>query len=104
MPGRLLIANKPIEPSQALQYPTIVWELRIFLELCNIYRLFVATFTKLPSPLNKNLIKEEPSQFVFRKVKLNLANMLEKKLIVLTVLVLPRENGHGTIHTGACDT
>lgn len=46
-----------------LKQPTNVTDLRSVLELCNVFRRFVANFSRISAALNRNLRKVKPTKF-----------------------------------------
>lgn len=92
-PDKAHVATKTKESIKALHYPTTAPELRSFFGLCNVYQLFVSTFAKLASLLNKTLKKGEPLKLGFEKEEKKEVDILEEKLNTPPLLTLSRASG-----------
>ncbi len=60
-PGRLEVALKRKDALEGFRFPTTQTQVRSFLGICNVYRLFVKDFAKIAGPLNDLLKKGIPA-------------------------------------------
>jgi Reverse transcriptase (RNA-dependent DNA polymerase) len=61
-PGQRSVAEKNTAALKDMTHPTTQTELRLFLGICNVYRLFVKCFAKIAVPLNIILRNGETPQ------------------------------------------
>jgi Reverse transcriptase (RNA-dependent DNA polymerase) len=90
-PGKLEVFSKTMDVLKTAKAPTTQTELRSFLGICNVYRLFVPSFAEVASPLNALLRKgERPELGILTDEQLTAFNTLREKLIYPPVLTLPK--------------
>lgn len=87
----------PKSTAQGSQLEIIAWTIRWILAAC-------PEFACIDAPLNKNLKNGEPRRFEsLDQEKHDLLPTLQDELASSPVLALPRNIGHLTLDTGACD-
>ena len=94
-PGRIHVLEKNIRAMRGLRYPETQTQMKSLLGMCDVYRRFVADFTKIAKPLtalkstklSKRLLppREEESK-AFEE--------LRGRLLAAPILALPRRDGH----------
>jgi RNase H-like domain found in reverse transcriptase len=65
-PGELSVQATKVDTIQKAK-PRIKTELRAFLGICNVYRLFVPKFATIAAPLTSHLRKDSPDSFDLEK-------------------------------------
>lgn len=89
-PRRLRVASKAIEDVSGLKYPTVTFELRLFLGLYNVHRLFVPNFSRMAALLNKDLKKCEPETSKLNEEERQMKDDLNESQAISPVLSLPK--------------
>ncbi|CAC5415146.1 Retrovirus-related Pol polyprotein from transposon 297 [Mytilus coruscus] len=82
--------------------PKNVKEVRMFLGLCNYYRKFIHSYSKILSPLNQLLHKDQ--QFKWTDECQRSVEILKTKLTSAPILVFPDFNKEFILHTDASGT
>ncbi|CAC5424730.1 Retrovirus-related Pol polyprotein from transposon 297 [Mytilus coruscus] len=82
--------------------PKNVKEVRMFLGLCNYYRKFIHNYSKITSPLNQLLHKDQ--QFKWTDECQRSLEILKTKLTSAPILVFPDFNKEFILHTDASGT
>ncbi|CAC5407335.1 unnamed protein product [Mytilus coruscus] len=82
--------------------PKNVKEVRMFLGLCNYYRKFIHNYSKITSPLNQLLHKDQ--QFKWTDECQRSVEILKTKLTSAPILVFPDFNKEFILHTDASGT
>jgi transposase InsO family protein len=101
-PGKLAVAEKNTIALRSVLPPATQSELRSFLGLCNVYRRFVAGFSKIAAPLNALLRKgESPQLGTLTGEQLHAFETLRAKLLNPPILALPRAHGQYILDTDA---
>jgi hypothetical protein len=85
--GGIAVAPRKIRDVLNWEPPTIVSEIRSFLELAAYYRRFIEGFSKIEKPLTSLLEKEK--RFIWSEVCHNSFGELRKRLTTAPVLVMP---------------
>lgn len=89
-PGKLQVVCKTTEANSAPRHPAAVFEMGLYLGLCNVYRRFAAGLAKTAAPLNMRLKQEEPLQFGLKTTRRKAVDDLKKRLISKPVLALAK--------------
>lgn len=76
-PGKLLVARKISKTVEALQEPTNIFDVRLFLGFCTVYRRVVPNFARLAALLNKKLKRGDSFQFNLDAVECEAVDILE---------------------------
>jgi hypothetical protein len=96
------VAEKNSIALRSVLTPTTQSELRSFLGFCNVYRRFVAGFSKIAAPLNALLRKgESPQLGTLTGEQLQAFETLRAKLLNPPILALPRAHGQYILDTDA---
>lgn len=99
-PGKLEIATPAIEAIKGVKQLINVTELRSFLGLCNIFRLFVPNFPRISAPQNKKLQKDH--QFTLGDIndeETAAMKTLQEKLTSPQVVTLAKPTGRYVVDT-----
>lgn len=104
-PGKLAVARRGIEAVKKCLPPRDITELRSFLGLCNVYRRFVANFSRIAAPLNQKMKKGMPTKWGdLTDKEMEAFQTLKDQLTSPPVLALPRLGHAYTVETDACET
>ena len=103
-PGKLEVASKTCNAVRQAKPPQTQTELRSFLGLCNVYRRFVPNFARIAAPLNKKLMKDQPTNFeTLSAEEYDAFQTLKRRLIEPPILALPKGSKPYRLETDACD-
>jgi RNase H-like domain found in reverse transcriptase len=103
-PGKLSVAEKTTAALKEVTHPTAQTELRSFLGLCNVSRLFFKGFAKIAAPLNILLRKgETPQLSPLSPEQVFAFDTLRASLVHPPILALPRIEGAFTPDMDASD-
>lgn len=103
--GRLHIASTATSAVRQLKEPNNQTKLWSFFGLCNVFHRFVPNLSHVAAPHNKKPRKYEPTQLQTLSVPEKNTVVKPKFLLKnLSVLALPRADGHLFIDTDTCDT
>lgn len=104
VPRRLKIAMHTAKAIPGHQSPTLLTDLRSFLNLCNIFRRFEPYFPRIAALLNKRLCIDEPVTFgTLDEKEMAALKALENALQSPPVLALPYAGSQISLDTDACD-
>lgn len=95
-------STRKIDAVQRINHPTILWELRTFHGLCNVFRRFVPNFDNVVAPRNKKLRKGHLQTIDGLSNEKNPASeTLKAELVEPRVPALQRSQGDYKIDTEA---
>jgi RNase H-like domain found in reverse transcriptase len=101
-PGRLGVAEKNTIALKTARLPKTQTEVRSFLGLCNVYRIFVPHFSAIAAPLNALLSKGTPPTLgSLSPAAIEAFNSLRERLLSPPILALPRAVGKLYLDTDA---
>ena len=103
-PGKLAIYGRNLEAINKAMPPKNKTQVRSFLGMCNVYRRFVAGYTKIAHPLNQKVRKDQPETWeTLSPEEIEAFNQLKKSLVTAPILALPREGYPYTLDTDASE-
>ena len=102
-PGQLHVHNKNLDALKHAKFPTTKTQLKSFLGMCNVYRLFVKDIAKRPKPLDA-LTKAEIPPDLPPPTDATIAAFedLRNALLCPLVLALPKANRKLVVDVDAC--
>jgi len=102
-PGQLHVHNENVDALKHASFPTTKTQLKSFLRMCNVYRLFVKDFEKRAKPLNAMTRAEVPPD-LSKTTDAALAALddLRQALLAPPNLALPRAKGQMIVDVDAC--
>lgn len=101
--NKLKVSSKTKKAIKSLSYPTDVYAIRSFLDLCNVYRRLVTSVRKQASPQSQNLNKSGPTRFELDDFGYEAYDSLKRKLPSIPVLALHQATGQLPLDVNVCD-
>ena len=102
LPGRLKVARRNTAAISKATFPHTQTELRSFLGMCNVYRRFVPRFSAVAEPLNRLLVKGQPTKLPPPTEEMkNAFDLLKRALTNPPVLQLPDVTKRLSLETDA---
>jgi len=99
------VHNKNLEALAKVGHPRTKTQLRSFLGMCNVYRRFVANYSRIAAPLNQLTTKAYGDTLLeLTEAQAAAFTRLRDALLHPPVLELPRRGAPFTIDVDACDT
>jgi len=99
------VHNMTMEALAKVGHPRTKTQLRSFLDMCNVYRRFVANYARIAAPLNHLMTKAHGDTLpAFTEAQSAAFTRLRGALLHPPVLALPRRGAPFTIDVDACDT
>jgi len=104
-PGGMRVHNKNLEALAKEGHPRTKTKLRSFLDMCNVYRRFVANYAQIAAPSNHLMTKAHGDTLMaFKETQAATFTRLSDALLHAPVLAHPRRATPFTIDVDACDT
>jgi len=104
-PWEMRVHNKNLEALAKVGHPRTKTQLRSFRGMCNVYRRFFASYTRIAAPLNQlSTTVIGDTLPAFTQTQVAAFTRLRDALLHPPVLALPRRGAPCTIDVDACDT